>query len=138
MMMMMMMNAIVFATIRRLSFCQVSFQREQRGRQPIQQEAFHDLIACREARHCWDAVGGRPRQRRLPGVPVIAGDEAPPAAGRIFIPHKMTAAAGEGRNHQTTAEVDGDGLGIGGRAPNTMAAAEGRHHHQTTVRMFGD
>ena len=69
---------------------------------------------------------------------VIAGDEAPPAAGRILIPHKMTAAAGEGRNHQTTAEVDGDGLGSDGRAPNTMAAAEGRHHHQTTVRMFGD
>ena len=74
----------------------------------------------------------------------------------------MTAAAGEGRNNQTTTEgpgtnhivgvfpdvfgaqedllpqLDGDGLGSNGRAPNTMTAAEGRHHHQTTVRMFGD
>ena len=82
-----------------------------------------------------------PEQGRLTVVPVIASDKAPPATGRILIPRTMTVAAGEGRNHQTAGEgpgmnhivggvpdvfgaqedvlpqLDGDGLGSGGRAP---------------------
>ena len=64
----------------------------------------------------------------------------------------MTAAAGEGRNNQTTAEGPGMNHIVGvfqtcseNRKISSLSlmvmdlvAAEGRHHHQTTVRIFGD
>ena len=53
-------------------------------------------------------------------------------------PHRWGVPDVLGAQEDLLPQLDGDGLGSDGRAPNTMAAAEGRHHHQTTVRMFGD